>query len=210
MNPPCVTNNDVVTGSLVVTDDDHLLLCDYRRDDSNLVAVYYPSGKYMKIIDVSYPPWDIAIVPRAHRAVVTFTNSKIQFSTSPSNMHVSITVDCYFPVTLFIWYCIRKYFSSIPICSVDRTPVSVVLNKGDEIKRPVSVCFNKNCDKLYMANNDSRVVHVYSCSWIELPKPYLCSLRSIAIFLWLSSFGIVYENTSVPSQFTQLIELLLV
>jgi hypothetical protein len=28
---------------------------------------------------VSYPPWDIAIIPRTHRAVVTFTNKKIQF-----------------------------------------------------------------------------------------------------------------------------------
>jgi hypothetical protein len=46
----------------------------------------------------------------------------------------------------------------------DGTVDCVVLNEGDEVKRPVSVCFNKNCDKLYMANNDSRVVHVYSCS----------------------------------------------
>ena len=28
----------------------------------------------------------------------------------------------------------------------DGTVDCVVLNKGDEVKRPVSVCFNKNCD----------------------------------------------------------------
>jgi hypothetical protein len=33
----------------------------------------------MKSIDVSYPPWDIAIILRTHRAVVTFGNNKIQF-----------------------------------------------------------------------------------------------------------------------------------
>ena len=65
-----------ITG-MVVTDDDHLLLCDYNSD--KLVSVYYPSGKYMKRIDVSYLPWDIAIIPRTHRAVVTFTSKKIQF-----------------------------------------------------------------------------------------------------------------------------------
>jgi hypothetical protein len=65
-----------ITG-MVVTDDDHLLLCDYSGD--KLVTVYYPSGKYMKIIDVSYPPWDIAIIPRTHRAVVTFVKKSIQF-----------------------------------------------------------------------------------------------------------------------------------
>ena len=73
-------NRIVVTGrviiGMVVTDDDHLLLCD---NSSKLVAVYYPSGKYMKTIDLSYRPWDIAIIPRIHRAVVTFGNKKIQF-----------------------------------------------------------------------------------------------------------------------------------
>ena len=39
-----------------------------------------------------------------------------------------------------------------------------VLNKGDEVKGPLSICFNKSCDKLYMANHHSSVVHVYSCS----------------------------------------------
>jgi hypothetical protein len=56
-----------ITG-MVVTDDDHLLLCDVSCVNSELVTVYYPSGKYMKRIDVSYPPWDIAIIPRTHRA----------------------------------------------------------------------------------------------------------------------------------------------
>jgi hypothetical protein len=66
-----------VITSMVVTDDDHLLLCDYNS--GRLVAAYYPSGKHMKIIGVSYTPWDIAIIPRTHRAVVTFANKKIQF-----------------------------------------------------------------------------------------------------------------------------------
>ena len=39
-----------------------------------------------------------------------------------------------------------------------------VLNEGDEVKGPLSICFNKSCDKLYMANHSSSVVHVYSCS----------------------------------------------
>jgi hypothetical protein len=68
----------VITG-MVVTDDDHLFLCDCSIYSSKLVAVYYPSGKYMKTIDLSYRPWDIAIIPRIHRAVVTFGNKKIQF-----------------------------------------------------------------------------------------------------------------------------------
>ena len=40
----------------------------------------------------------------------------------------------------------------------------VVLNEGDEVKQPLSICFNKSCDKLYMANMSSCVVHVYACS----------------------------------------------
>jgi hypothetical protein len=29
----------------------------------------------------------------------------------------------------------------------------------------LSICFNKSCDKLYVANMSSWVVHVYVCSW---------------------------------------------
>jgi hypothetical protein len=65
-----------ISTGMVVTDDDHLLLCDYNS--GKLVAVY-PRRNYMKIIDVRYRPWDIAIIPGTHRAVVTFTNKKIQF-----------------------------------------------------------------------------------------------------------------------------------
>jgi hypothetical protein len=43
------------------------------------VTVYYPNGKYMKTIYVMYWPWDIAILPKTHRAVVTFANKKMQF-----------------------------------------------------------------------------------------------------------------------------------
>jgi hypothetical protein len=67
-----------ITG-MVVTDDDHLLLCDHSFANGKLVVVYYPSGKYMKTINVCYRPWDIAIIHRTHRAVVTFDNRKIQF-----------------------------------------------------------------------------------------------------------------------------------
>jgi hypothetical protein len=63
--------NKHITG-MVVTDDDHLLLCDYNSGNGKLVTVYYHSGKYMKAIDVMYRPWDIAIIPRTHRAIVTF------------------------------------------------------------------------------------------------------------------------------------------
>jgi hypothetical protein len=81
----CTTRESLITG-MVVTDDDHLLLCDVSCVNSELVTVYYPSGKYMKRIDVSYPPWDIAIIPRTHRAVVTFTKKKIQFI-NPTEHH---------------------------------------------------------------------------------------------------------------------------
>jgi hypothetical protein len=41
----------VITG-MVVTDDDHLLLCDHNSENNKLVTVYYPNGKYMKTIYV--------------------------------------------------------------------------------------------------------------------------------------------------------------
>jgi hypothetical protein len=43
----------VITG-MVVTDNDHLLLCDVNPDNGKLVAAYYHNGEYMKTIDV--PP----------------------------------------------------------------------------------------------------------------------------------------------------------
>ena len=46
----------------------------------------------------------------------------------------------------------------------DGTMDCVVLNEGDGVRRPLSICFNKSCDKLYMANVSSCVVHVYVCS----------------------------------------------
>jgi hypothetical protein len=74
-----VTGNSI-TG-MIVTEDDHLLLCDISPKNSTLMTVYYPSGKYMKTIDVGFPPWDIAIIPGTHRAAVTFAynNIHIQF-----------------------------------------------------------------------------------------------------------------------------------
>jgi sugar lactone lactonase YvrE len=46
----------------------------------------------------------------------------------------------------------------------DGTVDCVVLNEGDGVKIPLSICFNKSGDKLYMANDNSCVVHVYVCS----------------------------------------------
>ena len=40
----------------------------------------------------------------------------------------------------------------------------VVLNENDGVKIPLSICFNKSCDKLYIADMNSYVVHVYVCS----------------------------------------------
>ena len=40
----------------------------------------------------------------------------------------------------------------------------VVLKKGDGVKQPLSIYFNKSCDKLYMANFMSCAVHVDACS----------------------------------------------
>ena len=241
----------VITG-MVVTDDDHLLLCDYHPTNSKLVTVYYPSGKYMKRIVVRYPPWDIVIIPRTHRAVLTFGEKKrIQFinlqtftqddkliiipnstaiygitSTSDNiivgdlgRIHCLDTEGTYLRIItvptgsntqyLSIGHNNQIYYStwsSINCVNWDGTEVfsykipnekghrkiaidrngnvyvagyhtniiqrlhsngtvdCVVLNERDEVKQPVSICFNNSCNKLYMANRNSRVVHVYSCS----------------------------------------------
>jgi hypothetical protein len=240
----------VVTG-MAVTDDDHLLLCDHGFPNGKLVAVYYPSGKYMKTIHVCHRPWDIAIIPRTHRAVVTFDNRTIQFInlqtftqadkiiTIPnSNNIVGITatsdniivgdlrrIHCldtegtylrtitlsirysayylsighnnqiYYATSSSI-YCVKWDGTEVFSCeipnegehrkiAIDRngnvyvtgsqtntiqrlhsngTVDCAVLNEGDEVKGPLSICFNKSCDKLYLANKKSSVVYVYSCS----------------------------------------------
>jgi hypothetical protein len=240
-----------VTTGMVVTDDDHLLLCDKLSIGNKLVAVYYPSGKYMKSIDVMYPPWDIAIISRTHRAVVTFINKTIQFInlqtftqddklitipnsaiicgitatsdniivgdtgrihcldtegtyqrtitlsiesvahylsivhnnqiyyTTPSsincvnwdgtevfsykmpneNDHRKIAIDHNGNV-----YVAGKSTNTIQRLHSDGTVDCVVLSVEDGVKQPLSICFNKSCDKLYMANHGSSVVHVYSFS----------------------------------------------
>jgi hypothetical protein len=242
-----------ITG-MVVTDDDHLLLCDHHPDSSKLVTVYYPSGKYMKTIHVCYRPWDIAIIPRTHRthrAVVTFDNKNIQFInlqtctqddkliTIPNStnivgvtatsdniivgdtrmIHCLDTEGTYLrTITLLIesnahylsighnnqiyyitpssincvnWDGTEVFSYKIPNeknhrkIAIDRngnvyvtggntntiqqlhsdgTVDCVVLSVEDGVKQPLSICFNKSCDKLYMANGISYVVHVYSCS----------------------------------------------
>jgi hypothetical protein len=240
-----------ITG-MVVTDDDNLLLCDYSRDSSKLVAVYYPSGKYMKTIDVSYRPWDIAIIPRTHKAVVTFADkSQIQFInlqtftqddkliTIPNSTNaygIAATSDSIIVGERGWIHCLDTegtYIKTIPLstgytahylsighnnqiyystmCSIncldcDGTEVfsceipnerdhrkiatdrngnvyaagfdtktirrlhsngtvdRVVLSEDDGVKKPLSICFNKSCDKLYMSNYYSGVVHVYVCS----------------------------------------------
>ena len=43
-----------------------------------------------------------------------------------NNINVSITIDCYFPVILFIWYLTWKYFRSIPINTFHRTRGRVI------------------------------------------------------------------------------------
>jgi glucose/arabinose dehydrogenase len=241
----------VITG-MVVTDDDHLLLCDHNSENNKLVTVYYPNGKYMKTIYVMYRPWDIAILPKTHRAVVTFANKKMQFinlqtftqddkliilpnstaiygitatsdniivgdqgrihcldtegkylrtitlSKESITHHLSIghnNQTIYYSTTSSI-NCVKldgtEVFSyEIPNeenhrkIAIDRngnlyaagfdtntiqrlhsngTVDCAVLNEGDEVKGPMSICFNKSCDKLYMANLMSCTVHVYSCS----------------------------------------------
>ena len=236
---------------MVVTDDDHLLLCDYSYFSGKLVTVYYPSGKYMKTIHVCFQPWDITIIPRTHRAVVTFDNKKIQFinlqtftqdnklitipnsnnivgvtSTSDNiivgdrgRIHCLDTEGTYLKtITLSTWSAAQYlsighnnqiYYttrSSINCVKWDGTKVfsnkipnekshrkiaidrngnvyvtgnetntiqrlhsdgavdCVVLNVEDGVKQPLSICFNKSCDKLYMANDMCCFVHVYSCS----------------------------------------------
>jgi hypothetical protein len=243
-----IENTGRVIIGMVVTDDDHLLLCD---NSSKLVAVYYPSGKYMKTIDLSYRPWDIAIIPRIHRAVVTFGNKKIQFInlqtftqddkqiTMPNSTYIcgitatsdniivgdtrrihcldtqgtylrTITLSTgyvvqylsisynnqiYYTTTSSIncvkWdgtevfsykipnekdhrkiaidrngnvYVAGKSTNTIQRLHSDGTVDCIVLNENDGVKKPLSICFNKSCDTLYMANKNSCVVHVYVCS----------------------------------------------
>ena len=241
-----------ITG-MVVTDDDHLLLCDVNPDNSKLVAVYDPSGKYMKMINVRYPPWDIAIIPRTHRAVVTFARGNLQIQlinlqsftqddnlitipNSTSICGIASTSDniivgdkgkihfldiegtylrtiklstryhidyisighnnqIYYTAQSSIncvnWHGFEIFSYKIPKeqyhmkIAIDRnenvyiagyhtntiqrlhsngTADCVVLNESDGVKAPLSICFNKGCDKLAIANVRSGVVHVYSCS----------------------------------------------
>ena len=200
-----------ITG-MVVTDDDHLLLCDHSVTNSKLVAVYYPSGKYMKRIDVSYRPWDIAITPRTatsdninvgdtrmiHCLDTEGTYLRtITLSTGPAARYLSIghNKQIYYTTPSSIncvkWDGTEVFSYKIPNeesqrkIAIDRngnvyvvgfntntiqrlhsnsTVDCAVLNEGDGVKQPLSICFNKSCDKLYMANRSSSVVHVYSCS----------------------------------------------
>ena len=237
---------------MVVTDDDYLLLCDVSCINSKLVAVYYPSGKYMKTINVRYRPWDIAIILRTHRAVVTFGDKrKIQFinlqtftqddklitipnstaiygitstsdniivgdtrrihcldtegtylrtiplSTGPAAHYLSIchnnqiyhsthsSINCvkWDGTEIFSYkipnewdhrkiaidrngnvYVPGRSTNTIQRLHSDGTVDCVVLNVEDGVEQPLSICFNKSCDKLYLANKNSSVVHVYSCS----------------------------------------------
>ena len=242
----------VITG-MVVTDDDHLLLCDVNPHNSKLVSVYYPGGKYMRRIDVRYPPWEIAIIPRTHRAVVTFAhgnlqiqfinlqtftqddklitiqnsarisgvtstsdniivgdrerihcldingtylrtiplstgpparylskghNNQIYYSTMSSINSVNWDGTEVFSYTILTEEDHRKiaidrngnvYVAGYDANSIQRlhsngTLDCVVLNEGDGVKGPLSICFNKSYDKLYLANHDSGVVYVYACS----------------------------------------------
>ena len=241
-----------ITG-MCVTEDNHLLLCDYNVTDSKLVAVYYTSGEYMKVINVRFPPWEIAIIPRTHRAVVTFANGniKIQFInlqtftqddkliTIPNSTNIcgiaatsdniivgdkgrivclDIAGTCLRTITLsagsiaqylsighnnqiyygtmssincvnwggtevfshkipneeYHWkivldrngnvYVVGGATNTIQRLHSNGTVDCVVLNEGDGVNGPHSICFNKSCDKLYMANYSACVVHVYACS----------------------------------------------
>jgi hypothetical protein len=241
-----------ITG-MVVTEDNYLLLCDNSLVNNAFVSVYYQCGKCITKIDVSYPPWDIAIIPKAHRAVVTFARGKLQiqfidlqtftqddklitilnstdiFGIASTNDNVIVgdrgRIHCldiegtylrtielstgintrylsighnnqiYYSTTSSInsvhWDGTEEFSYAIPNESnhrkiaVDRngnvyipgrytntihrlhangTVDCVVLNERHGVKGPLSICFNKSCDKLYMANENSRVVHVYACS----------------------------------------------
>jgi hypothetical protein len=252
VNSMKVTGN-VITG-MIVTEDDHLLLCDINRIKSTLMTVYYPSGKYMKTIDVGFPPWDIAIIPRTYRAVVTIAHNNIQIQfislqtftqddkliTIPNSTNIcgiaatsdniivgdrgmihclAIEDGTYLrTITLSTGY-IARYLSighnnqiyyttqksincvqsdgaevfshNIPNekdhrkMAIDRkgnvyvvgkitnsiqrlhsngTVDCVVLTASDGVNEPLSICFNKTCSKLYIANKNACLVHVHSCS----------------------------------------------
>ena len=247
---------EIIT-AMVVDEDNYSLLFDYCSVNSKLVAVYYTSGKYMKTIDVSYPSWDIAIIPKAHRAVVTFGNNMIQFInqqsftqdnkliTMPNSTHLygiastrdiiivgdqgrihCLNIDgtylrtialstgyntrylnighnnqIYYTTQTSTWssvncvqwdgtevfsheipneedhrkiaidrdgnvYAVGYQTNTIQRLHSNGTVECVVLNEGDGVNQPLSICFNKECDKLYMANYNynSSFVHVYACS----------------------------------------------
>jgi hypothetical protein len=207
----------------------------------------------MKTIDVHYPPWDIAIIPKAHRAVVTFTQKIVQMQFINLQTFTQDDKLITIPNSTTIWgiaatsdniivgdegmiHCLdiegtylrtitlstrlnarylsighnnQIYYSthtSINCVKLDGTEVfsyeipneedhrkiaidhngnvyvvgydtntiqrlnsnctvaNRVLKESDEVKEPLSICFNKNSDKLYMANFRSYVVHVYTCS----------------------------------------------
>ena len=246
-----IDNNGTLITGMVVTEDNHLLLSVVNPHNMTLLAVYYPSGKYMKTINVRYPLWDIAIIHRTHRAVVTFTNIMIQFinlqtfvqddklitiPNSTDTRGITSTIDniivgdqgrihcldiegtylrtialstgsdarylgighnnqIYYSTVSSInrvnWDGTEVFSYKIPNqeshrnIAIDRngnvyvagkstntiqrlhsngTVDYIVLNECDGVKAPLSICFHKNCDKLYMANYMSCVVHVHACS----------------------------------------------
>ena len=64
-----------ITG-MTVTDQNVLLLCDYKYCGNETVSAYTDTGIFLKAIKMPGPVWDVAMIPGSCKAVVTF-NSKI-------------------------------------------------------------------------------------------------------------------------------------
>ena len=61
-------------------------------------------------------------------------------------------------------YVVGKITNTIQRLQSNGTVDCLVLTAGDGVNETLSICFNKNCSKLYIANDNACVVHVYSCS----------------------------------------------
>ncbi|CAC5374431.1 unnamed protein product [Mytilus coruscus] len=67
-----------ITG-MTVTDQNVLLLCDYKYCGSEMVLAYSDTGIFLNTIKMPAPVWDIAMIPGSCKAVVTFNNKILGF-----------------------------------------------------------------------------------------------------------------------------------
>jgi len=80
---------------MVATDDGKVLLCEFS--DEHGIMVYSQNGLYIKTITLSDRPFDMALIPRSNKYVVTWPYSKsIQFISSDLEPSRTIDLQCRF------------------------------------------------------------------------------------------------------------------